>query len=559
MINCPVCGGAVRRLTPLRRSRTCPYCGHDVHFHNSSAIDSDSDTSGLSLLSAPSFFVAGHGIKLDGIPYQIAGSIRLVNAESWRSVERWWVRPLPCSNAQKDNGCWISFDGESHRLLSSLPLEFSAQSVQCMKVSEVITDSFGLSWLVIERRDITVENISGELPANLFECTSGLRIDAVGGGRHIVIELFNNAVRVLLSEPLNAKRLQQDHTPAAFDQSSIESVRDFEPAQFLSKISTASSLPESAVEQSRDRDVSVFACGECGGLLESYFRASLRIVCKACGASTDIKGATKDPILNAAARAFDHSLATRRAEFGLGSRIRHAYMSWRVIGVQQFTGTLSHREFPVMVVDKSSHDFRSSYTLWWLLNERREIAWIGERDGSRFWIDPVVPDDATLPEAPSKNFYSGEWTLVDAVGEFPYRIEVGEHHRTIDGTASKARMTIELFLDKNDKPWRIQHSVTTPLDDLEVLAAIDDSDNAAKIKRLRKIKRISLMFSILPLLALLYTWLAQVDVRIFHPIVLVFGSFLCLVISNACEIAACRIGHKHAFLTLGSRTDDESR
>lgn len=152
-----------------------------------------------------------------------------------------------------------------------------------------------------------------------------------------------------------------------------------EPQQLLSKNTAKSSQPESAVEQLHESDVSVFACGECGGLLESYFGASRRIVCQECGASTDINGTTKDPMLNAAAQAFDHSFATRRAEFGLGSRIQHANMPWRVIGVQQFSGTLTFCFVNRIMKTENTKDFKSNYTLWWLLNERREIAWIGER------------------------------------------------------------------------------------------------------------------------------------------------------------------------------------
>lgn len=119
-------------------------------------------------------------------------------------------------------------------------------------------------------------------------------------------------------------------------------------------------------------------------------------------------------------------------------------------------------------------------------------------------------------------------------------------------------MTIELFLDENDKPWRIQHSITKPLDDLEVLAAINDSENAVKIKRLRMVKLISMVLYILPVLALLYSLQAPTEDRMFNPIVLVLSSLTLLVLSNWCEIAACRIGHKHAYLTLGSRTEDEA-
>ena len=136
--------------------------------------------------------------------------------------------------------------------------------------------------------------------------------------------------------------------------------------------------------------------------------------------------------------------------------------------------------------------------------------------------------------------------------------DVGEKHRTIGEDVSKNSMTIELFLDENDKPWRIQHSITKPLDDLDVLAAIDDSENAVKIKRLRMVKYISMGLSILPVLALFYSLQAPAEDRMFNPIVLVLSSLSLLVLSNWCEIAACRIGHKHAYLTLGSRTEQES-
>lgn len=168
----------------------------------------------------------------------------------------------------------------------------------------------------------------------------------------------------------------------------------------------------------------------------------------------------------------------------------------------------------------------------------------------------VSPPCQTTLSYPSANPHGivGEWTLEDAVGEFPYRIEVGERHLSIESDATPKSLAIELFLDHSGEPWRIQHSMTTMLEDEDVLLAIDDTENARLVKDLQKVQRTAILVAALMLIAIPVTWMLSSDSFNVHPLVLLVGSFACLVVSIACDMSASRVGHRHAYLTRRKKT-----
>lgn len=196
MIACPVCGGSLRRLTPLRRSRTCPFCGHIVHYQRPDTVGNKLAATDTWLLSVPPVLELGHRINLDGHVYELKGSIRFEDAVSHRSVERWWIMPASDPNHLTTAGRWISFDGEVYRLLSSISFEIPMQRIRNLKVGELFSDQFNDSWLVIERRQLELQGTTGSLPALPPVGSAVQRIDAVGASKHIVIDSLDNSFHV---------------------------------------------------------------------------------------------------------------------------------------------------------------------------------------------------------------------------------------------------------------------------------------------------------------------------------------------------------------------------
>jgi len=562
MISCPGCGGALKRLTALKRNRTCGYCGHVVHHVDPNQSQSDESTASATLLTSPSYLEIGTKITLDEQVYEVSGSVRFSSHQSYRSFERWWITPASYSEDDKKEGHWISFNGTSYRHLSAVPLELAHDAIENLSVGSSFSDENSDYMLVTENQALSIENTFGVLPSTVALEADFIRVEAVGAGRLYVIDILGKEALVLLSEPLDASRLRRYEKNAASFALGVGSSdnRNLSPNAF-------SANDESPVEKTRDKASAVFSCGQCGGLLESHFAASLRIVCSDCGEISDIKSAARDQNLRAAARGFYHRLATQRSEFGLGSKIRHNAVSWRVIGVQVFRGK---REFskPSAPVDnwrvaKTRDNWPVAkpleggdvFTLWWLLNERQEIAWIGEQGGQRFWSEPCIPDDAVLPDASLTSYFHGQWTLIWAVGEFPYRIEVDERHQTIEGNSVPKRMIIELFMNQDNEPWRIQHTTVETLDDADVLDALSDPESALEIKRLRIIKHSAILLAALFVIAIPVLWFIVPNAIEKYAFSFLMASFVCILICNVCEVAAARIGHKRAFLTADKHSE----
>lgn len=290
-----------------------------------------------------------------------------------------------------------------------------------------------------------------------------------------------------------------------------------------------------------------FACGRCGGLLERNFDASLRIVCSACASVTTLDRLTGDACLDAAAKAFDHALASERESFGLGSTFVRESTLWQVIGVQTFHGEVGTGAYT------PGAGRQARYTVWWLLDDRREIAWIGEQAGLRFWSDPLVPDDPFLPPDDSKWHEFGRWTLVDAAGEFPYPLRAGERHLTIERNARHDGMAIEIFLDEDAEPRRIQHTMTRMLDDIDVLSGIGDTASRRSVFRWRRARQAGLAVAVAAVSGIVAVvvspapWLDGTT-----GVGLALTAFASIVVASVSEARATRIGHRTAFLTRRS-------
>ena len=618
MINCPNCGGGVRRLTPLRRSRTCPYCGHEVFWR---ALDPPDAESHAVLPAVPPFIELGRGVRLDGEPFVIGGALRLANAH--RAVDRWWLEPIepgapvgsgelvdPVGRAGRGNpagragrgdaagrtgregdvanvgdaesgegaesaesgesgesgesaegaegiggergvgakrrahgvsrgrGHWIESDGERYRLLVPAPTVSSLEAILPCEVGRQLSDEED-AWLVTERWSGIVASVGGDPPGDAAPSAPVRRAYVVGDGRRVVFERIGERFGGFSIVELDDSRLVRE---PALDRDDACSAA---PAPSPSTVSDDPRAPLAApFGLAAERTVSVFTCARCGGALESRLRGSLRIVCRACGALTDIARVGADATVEAAARAFDHRLATERVEFGLGSTFLREGDRWQVVGVQVFAKDRAGRG------DAGRIDRHGGYTLWWLVNGRREMAWLGEQAGLRFWSEPAVPDDAALPERNSRAHEFGEWTLVDAAGEFPYRIEPGERHRTIEADAWRGGTMIELYLDDDGRPWRIRHSTRRPLDDIEVLEGLSDRESIARLRRWRRAKWASTALGIGAIVAatLVSATLPSVAADGLALGLLVLG-LVGLVSAGACEAVATWIGHGTAYLT----------
>ena len=127
------------------------------------------------------------------------------------------------------------------------------------------------------------------------------------------------------------------------------------------------------------KSAEVFRCVNCGGGLSRQNPESKYVVCQYCGCNA--KHPAQDIHLERWNKALD-----LESKFTIGDFFEFDEQRWQSIGVQLFIGRL--KEY-----DNGEWETNyARYTSWWMLNERREIAWLIDDGKSRYWAEKYIPE-----------------------------------------------------------------------------------------------------------------------------------------------------------------------
>ncbi len=228
----------------------------------------------------------------------------------------------------------------------------------------------------------------------------------------------------------------------------------------------------------------VFACANCGGALSRQAADTVYVICQYCGCDAE----------NPPADGMSHwqQFLDTKADFTLGSFFNLGGVKWQAIGVQRFNGTI--REWDSE--DKTWENSRASYTLWWMINEKRELGWLTDYGSKRYWSQKFIPKQPQLPSSQDRSIEYGEWKLEFAAGEFSYQPVVGdvrhtaEHKRAPKGfgpaknnNGKQLIYAVESAIGPNGKPTEYEFIRSVGLSHKNVMNAIGNAEGLLSVKR----------------------------------------------------------------------------
>ena len=168
----------------------------------------------------------------------------------------------------------------------------------------------------------------------------------------------------------------------------------------------------------------VFRCANCGGGLTRQNPETKYVICQYCGCNA------KHPASDILLERWNDSIDLE-ANFTIGDYFQYCGQRWQSIGVQVYSGRVKEYDS-----EDGWTSYFSRYTSWWMLNERREIAWLVDDGKVRYWAEKYIPDRPGLPGAKDQSYEHGEWKLEFAAGEFSYQPRLGQTHRTSERKGS---------------------------------------------------------------------------------------------------------------------------
>ena len=295
----------------------------------------------------------------------------------------------------------------------------------------------------------------------------------------------------------------QSHIDAGHEKSALQAIPDLQlqHPQFHNELEqTKARLSAKLVEGVKVLDrraAEVFRCVNCGGGLSRQHPESTHVICQYCGCDAE------HPAQNIHLERWNKALDLE-SNFTVGDFFEFEEQRWQAIGVQLFSGRV--REYGE---DGWETNF-SRYTSWWMLNERRELAWLVDDGRKRYWADKYIPQKPSKPESSDKKYEHGTWTLEFAAGEFSYQPVPGEKLNTAE-KARKESMpvrpggrdysyytSVETRLDANDKPKEIEFTRSRVISNEDMMVGLGKSTEFLDLKRWRH--SIFALIAALPLL-----------------------------------------------------------
>ena len=159
-------------------------------------------------------------------------------------------------------------------------------------------------------------------------------------------------------------------------------------------------------------------CAYCGGSVSKQSPNTKMVICHYCGCDAE------HPATDGLSR-WKGRIDTQ-AKFSIGSFFHYENQKWQAIGVQKYSGKVSEWDSE----DKSWEINPASYTLWWMLNKKRELRWLSDYGNKRYWSAPYVPQNPELPSDQNKQTEYGSWNLDFAAGEFSYHPKINDQKKS---------------------------------------------------------------------------------------------------------------------------------
>ncbi len=296
----------------------------------------------------------------------------------------------------------------------------------------------------------------------------------------------------------------QQHIDAGHDKSALQAIPDLQlqHPQFHNELeqqkARISARLIKGVKVLDRKSAEVFRCVNCGGGLARQNPESTHVICHYCGC--DAEHPANDIHLERWNKAID-----LESNFTIGDFFQYNDQRWQAIGVQLYSGRIREHDS-----EDGWETNYARYTSWWMLNERRELAWLVDDGSSRYWADKYVPEKPSTPVSSDKNYEHGQWKLEFAAGEFSYQPKSGEQHHTAErvarmhmpvrpgGRKLSYYTSVETRLDDNDKPKEIEFIRSRKISNAEMFTGLGKDLELTDIKRWRN--SIVALISALPLL-----------------------------------------------------------
>ena len=279
----------------------------------------------------------------------------------------------------------------------------------------------------------------------------------------------------------------QQHIDAGHERSALQAIPDLQlqHPQFHNELEQVKARLSArlleGVKVLDRKSAEVFRCVNCGGGLSRQNPESKHVICQYCGC--DAQHPAQDIHLERCNKALD-----LESKFTIGDFFEFEGQRWQSIGVQLFSGRV--KEY-----DDGWETNYSRYTSWWMLNERREIAWLVDDGSARYWADKYIPEKPSVPSNKDKKYEHGKWQLEFAAGEFSYQPKPGAAHLTAErssgvsmpvrpgGEKRRYYVSAETRLHSNGKPKEIEFIRSHKISDEQVLAALGRGTETLDVKR----------------------------------------------------------------------------
>lgn len=303
----------------------------------------------------------------------------------------------------------------------------------------------------------------------------------------------------------------QNHIEAGHEKSALQAIPDLQlqHPQFHNELEqTKARLSAKLIEGVKVLDrgaAEVFRCVNCGGGLSRQSPESKHVICQYCGCDAD------HPAEHIHLERWNKALDLE-SNFTIGDFFEYDDQRWQAIGVQLFSGRV--REY-----DEGWERNFARYTSWWMLNERRELAWLIDDGKTRYWADKYIPEKPSLPQSSDKKFEHGEWKLEFAAGEFSYQPKPNERHTTAEkvskesmperpgGKSLSYHVSAETRLDADGKPKEIEFVRSRKISNEDILVALGKGTETSDLKRWKH--SIMALVAALPLLLGMHLYLNQ--------------------------------------------------
>jgi len=253
--------------------------------------------------------------------------------------------------------------------------------------------------------------------------------------------------------------------------------------EILSRLNTDAAAPEMI---SSEHGVA-FSCANCGGVLSKQFADSQLVVCQYCG-----NDATK-PATTGAIKWTEK--LDPQAKFSIGSFFNFQGVKWQAIAVQRYSGSIKEWDGE----DDKWETNPASYTLWWMLNAKRELAWLSDYGNKRYWSEKYIPQQPEIPDSNNRKMEHGRFQLRLASGEFSYAPSPQEKKQTWeykwrpnkkeiakDKLGNSYTFAVEALLDDKNKPKEFEFIRSIEISNNEILEGIGAGDELQTIQRWKK-------------------------------------------------------------------------